>query len=321
MIVPEFWAEAKQSCEIKGRKLTIKRFGWSDVDLASAQSHAQSRVKTAVENITDAKHLLKSEPKVAYNGADGVPIREEIIKRHQDVVITRNSYGALCLNTPDILFGDLDYEESSSRNLSFILFGILLIAIGTGVFTIHLSKAYLFLSLLAFPITNLISHIFRKSDEQKYQENILLIKETISKQPDWRLRVYKTPKGIRLLAMHKTFDPREQEVKDFFTSLKIDKIYQQMCSNQNCFRARVSAKPWRIGIESHLKPRPGVWPINPEKIHLREQWVSTYEEKASAFAACKFIEELGTGVAHSKAREIQMIHDEYCKALSDLPIA
>jgi hypothetical protein len=38
-----------------------------------------------------------------YNGAAGVPIREEIVGRHGETVITRNSYGARCLNMPNVL--------------------------------------------------------------------------------------------------------------------------------------------------------------------------------------------------------------------------
>lgn len=320
MIVPEFWAEAKENRDIKGRRITVRRFGWSDVDMAAAQAHAEARLNVALENISDLKHLLKREPKVPYNGAEGVPIREEIIKRHDDTIITRNSYGALCLNTPDVLFGDIDYDESDPNTLGSIVFAILLV-IGIAVFTAHISKMYLILSLFAFPLTTFSYRIFSKNIEKQYQDKLQLIRTLMSKKPDWRLRVYQTPRGIRLLTLHKTFDPRSEEVRAFFTALGVDKIYQRMCFNQNCFRARLSAKPWRIGIESHLRPRPGTWPINPDKLHLRERWVSGYEKKAEPYAACKFVEELGAGSIHPKAIAIQALHDDYCKALSNLPIA
>jgi hypothetical protein len=321
MIVPEFWAEAKESREINGRNITIRRFGWSDLNVAAAQEHAETRLKAALENSSDAKHLLKREPKVPYNGAEGVPIREEIIQRHEDTIITRNSYGALCLNTPDVLFGDMDYEEQGAEKMGFIVFAVLLAIIGVAVFTANLPKIYFFLAVFAFPLTNFVHRIFSKKDEQQYQEKLQLIRSLMDKRPDWRLRIYKTPRGIRLLALHKTFDPRSDEVTAFFAALGVDKIFQKMCANQNCFRARVSPKPWRIGIEGHLRPRPGTWPIAPDKLHLRERWVSEYERKSAAYAACKFVEEIGAGNVHPKAIAVQTLHDDYCKALSDLPIA
>jgi hypothetical protein len=44
-------------------------------------------------------------------GVEGVPIREQIVQRDGDVIITRNSYGALCLNSPDVLFADIDHAQ------------------------------------------------------------------------------------------------------------------------------------------------------------------------------------------------------------------
>jgi len=41
-----------------------------------------------------------------------VPIREEIVSRHGDTIITRNSYGARCLNTPNALFADITVSGS-----------------------------------------------------------------------------------------------------------------------------------------------------------------------------------------------------------------
>ena len=39
------------------------------------------------------------------------------------------------------------------------------------------------------------------------------------------------------------------------SAIGADPIYVQMCLRQHCFRARVSSKPWRIGIGQHLRPR------------------------------------------------------------------
>ncbi len=77
----------------KNRQITVRRFGWSDVSQAEAQAHAERRAQDALDGLRDGEQLARREPKVAYNGADGVPIREEIVARHDDVLITRNGYG------------------------------------------------------------------------------------------------------------------------------------------------------------------------------------------------------------------------------------
>ena len=54
--------------------------------------------------------LRRREPQTSYNGAEGVPIREEVLEQHGEEIITRNSYGARCLNTPNVLFADIDFD-------------------------------------------------------------------------------------------------------------------------------------------------------------------------------------------------------------------
>ena len=127
MIVPEFWAEAKERVVIDGKSRTFKRFGWSDVNESDALENAQERVHEAANLARKGESVRLTDHKVAYNGAEGLPIREEIIERHGDSVITRNSYGALCLNTPDVLFADVDVPERRHTALSWAIFLIVLL--------------------------------------------------------------------------------------------------------------------------------------------------------------------------------------------------
>jgi hypothetical protein len=94
-----------------------------------------------------------------------------------------------------------------------------------------------------------------------------------------------------------------------------------MCLRQDCFRARLTAKPWRIGIQDHLKPRPGVWPVRPEKMAERNAWLANYDAKAASFAACRFELEIGSDQSDEKAARIQALHDDACRALTGLPLA
>ncbi len=158
MLVPQFWAEAKEVVAHNGRKATIKRFGWSDISQDEALVHANTRVAEAIDLFKTDKKLQRMERKTSYNGADGLPIREEVIKRIDDFVITRNSYGALCLNTPDVLFGDIDFPEISNSKSGTIFLTLLVISCIL-VFVLGMSKP-VFLSLLLTPQGFCILHIF-----------------------------------------------------------------------------------------------------------------------------------------------------------------
>ena len=42
----------------------------------------------------------------------------------------------------------------------------------------------------------------------------------LEKHPDWHLRIYRTPAGLRLLAMHQTFGPDEEVAAVFLVKFK-----------------------------------------------------------------------------------------------------
>jgi hypothetical protein len=147
------------------------------------------------------------------------------------------------------------------------------------------------------------------------------VSQFVARHAQWNLRIYRTPAGLRLMATQRTFDPGEPAVAEFFKAVGADRVYARMCLNQQCFRARLSAKPWRIGIEEQLKPRPGVWPVAAERLPGRTAWIARYEAKASAYAAGRYIESLGNGVVDAAVRPTVELHDELSGAASSRPIA
>jgi hypothetical protein len=322
MIIPKYWAEAKTKTKFEDRQFTIKRFGWSDISLEAAQQHAEQRVLEAIEQLKIDQKIRRIDHKVAYNGAEGLPIREEIISRYDDVIITRNSYGALCLNTPDVLFADIDFVTQPQSNSYFIIFFVLLACSGFGAF--YFSSWFIFgigfiLSLL---LTSTIAKWIFKFQQKRTGTPEQLALEKIRTfsihYPTWHLRVYRTPNGYRILVMHQIFEPRGEQVQLFFKAIYADPYYDLMCQNQNCFRARISPKPWRIGVE---RLRQGIWPVPNERIALRENWVREYQRQAEDYASCRFVEQFGSQMVHSKAKRVQSIHDQYCKSDSHLDIA
>ncbi|ENW08443.1 hypothetical protein [Acinetobacter beijerinckii] len=322
MIIPKYWAEAKTKTKFEARQYTIKRFGWSDASLEAAQQHAEQRVLEAIEQLKTDQKIRRIDHKVAYNGAGGLPIREEIISQYDDVIITRNSYGALCLNTPDVLFADIDFVTQPQSNSYFIIFFVLLASSGFGAF--YFSSWFIFsigfvLSLLL--TSTIAKRIFKFQQKRKgTPEQLALekIRTFSSNYPTWHLRVYRTPNGYRILVMHQIFEPRGVQVQSFFKTIYADPYYDLMCQNQNCFRARISPKPWRIGVE---RLRQGIWPIPNERLALRENWVREYQRKAEDYASCRFVEQFGSQMVHPKAKRVQSIHDQYCKSDSHLDIA
>lgn len=323
MIVPAYWAESRSQHREKNRQITVRRWGWSDTGQAEAQAHADERVRDALARLIAGEALPRREPKKAYNGAHGVPIREEVVERHGTSVITRNAYGARCLNTPDVLFADIDFDTASPASTGWL--AMLLVAAAVGAWWFIQSPvlgavAAAVLAGLAFAAHRRAAHrtAARPQPEALARERIATF---MAAHPLWKLAVYRTPAGLRAIALHQRFKPDDAAVASFFDAVKVDPTYRVMCLNQHCFRARVSAKPWRIGIEKHLRPRPGVWPVSSEHLPARQAWVAAYEAKAGAHAACRWLETLGQGAIDLDAKAVQELHDQLSGATSERPIA
>jgi hypothetical protein len=318
MIVPEYWAEASTVVAKGDRRITLRRFGWSNDNQIAAQLHADERLKHAVNDWNLDQSIHRRERKIAYNGSEGVPIREEVIEANEHYAITRNAYGALCLNTQNVLIADVDRSESSADVgcLIAIILGIGALFFGLG--------GILWIALLfaALAITTcLIAKVHNTSHSNSSREKQIRCFENFSKEnPSWGLRIYETPLGFRLIATHRTFDPQSAEVTDFFRTVGADKVYAQMCLRQNCFRARLTAKPWRCGIQDHMLPR-AVWPIKDELLPFRQAWVERYNAAAVNYAACRFIRSLGPDSLSPVAAAVISIHDKLCQAHSSLPLA
>ncbi|WP_232526148.1 hypothetical protein [Lysobacter capsici] len=342
MIVPEFWAEARISEQfgrdhVSGRRsLTVRRFGWSNANLADAQAMADARVREAFDRILAGASLPKRDPRVPYD-AEGLPIREQIVERDGDVVITRNSYGARCLNSPDVLFADVDFDEPVSAWNKYYFLSSLAAALIAGAVARHLGVfllSWIFATGIAIALAQARGRARHRADGGAEGRARRRIDAFVSAHPDWHLRLYRTPNGFRLLAMHRVFDPNDPAVIDFFEAIGADAYYALLCRRQHCFRARVSPKPWRIGDRARSRsragvasnrpdsmPKAGVWPIAAERMPERERWVEDYERKSQGYASCRFVEALGSRDYVMAAQAVQRLHDDLCRATSTLPLA
>lgn len=325
MIIPEFWAESRRTGRRGKRRATVRRFGFSDESLVAAQRHADERAAEALEQILAGADLPRRELRRAYGGDDGLPIREEIVARHGEVVITRNSYGARCLNVSDVLFVDVDLDDAPSMR-AFVVFGFALaalaVALGISRGSWWIGCVGVSAALALSPV--ILDELFRLGARVRGgAEAIALgrIRDFAAAHPSWRLRVYRTPAGFRVLVLHRTFDARDDAVTECFDALGADPAYVRMCRAQRCFRARISPKPWRVGEVNLSKVTRAVWPVTDEVAARRRQWIERYEGVARDYAACVFVEEHGSGRVDPHAESVRRIHDDACHAATRLPLA
>lgn len=335
MFIPRYWSEAAH-CERypDRRQVTVRRFGWSSTSQEDADVHARRRVEEALAVLRDGgpealRGFTRRERKVAYSGADGLPIREEIIHElpEADVVVTRNSYGALCLNTTSAMFVDIDRLESRV-GISGCLGAALGAIAGAIVGPTLLDRGWMISALLgAVVLTAVTRTLARFLERRDLRHRDLLAWATqrtrawCEHHPDWRVVAYETPAGVRLLPVHAPFDAGDESTFEFMTFVSADPLYQRMCRLQKCFRARVSPKPWRAGMRERFRAG-GTWPVqDPIKLAMRRDWVEAYERRAGDFASCRFADTVGDGRPDAGVEAVRRIHDDMCQAEARLDLA
>jgi hypothetical protein len=225
-----------------------------------------------------------------------------------------------------VLFADIDFDDKPDAAAYKGAFGLVLaFAIALGYILASWGWFFLGLVLGAIMLTGALAWLLHKlkTAVRGRPEEIAntRLARFVAAHPDWSLRRYRTPNGLRIIAQHREFDPREPAVREFFGALGVDSLYRDMCFNQNCFRARLTGKPWRMGVSGNMRPRPGVWPVKPERMAVRNEWIAKYEAKASEYAACRYVDTLGADLADSRVAWVVSLHDRESRALTELPIA
>ncbi len=248
--------------------------GWSDVSEEDARAHARTRWRRILSRISGGQ-----EREDDYS----VAVREPIVSELEGplrAVITRNRYGARVLNCERLCFIDIDKPRVGS------LFGG-------------------------------ISSLWRRLRGLPYDSEGRLLERvrTVAESAGLRLRVYRTHSGWRIVVLNRTYDPASDECDQLFRSFPgADRLYRELCRKQDCFRARLSPKPWRIkatGFPDRTYPRGFPWADTAAKAAARD-WVARYEETCAGRKVCDRVGEFGSRAPLREILAVMEVHDAEC---------
>lgn len=330
MHIPQYWAQARLRHQTGLRHgASVQRWGWSDESRQQAQDHAQQRAQQALDELLHPGRDKTGFKRMEWLGEYGLdaatPIREEVLERRGNTVLTRNSYGARCLNTEEVAIADIDLAQPT-RPPGFPLLSltavvlVLLLSLGmTG------NSQLLALGLAAAVAIRLVPKFVQWARARQAgpgpdprAQMLERIEAFAAAHFGWGLRVYETPKGFRLILTHACYPPGHGDVQQLFSALQVDPLYAMLCQKQQCFRARVSAKPWRMGMGG-LGGTLRRWPLEDAQLAQRQQWSREYDSKAQGFAACRLLKQIGPEAM--AVQDFVLWHDQSCQALSQLKLA
>ncbi len=100
--------------------------------------------------------------------------------------------------------------------------------------------------------------------------------------------------------------------------LQSDPLYIRLCQAQECFRARLTPKPWRCGME---QPPAGYPWDTPQDENYYRQWQQQYEQTISQYTACRLLTQFGPGNVHPDLEPVLKLHDQLACSVNDLKLA
>ncbi|MBI2521118.1 MAG: hypothetical protein HYV97_11890 [Bdellovibrio sp.] len=303
MKIPNFWIKVKHKGQFAdGKMFEILKYGYSDDSLDRAREDAERRAAQTIERLSNSDSNSRRDEHRDYSLAQ--PIREEILHKYSinevNIVITRNSYGAKVLNTDRIMFVDVDLTHHFG---GFSFFG-LLSDIYKKIMLDDAAKA-------RAQRGQRTKSLAITTNSEKERKIVLYLESYHKKNPDFGARIYRTKAGLRLLITHTYFIPEAADTQKLMRLLGVDPLYAQLCQTQQCFRARLTPKPWRCGLK-----RPKLrYPFEKHEEALFNKWLADYENKQANFHTCEYLGSIGNINMTSEISTCVRVHDEETGAL------
>lgn len=279
--LPPFWSRARvdEAGEPDPRGPAVA-FGWSDVSAEAAYAHGLSRARQAAA-------VLRAWRAGNIDAALGDqyypferPMREPVVSWLGDGApwagaITRNAYGAFVLNTTRALFADLDLPPPPRVAWWARLWGAKPAPVADGV-----------------PAR---------------------VAAVVAANPGLGLRLYRTAAGYRALVTSSGYAPTGAPARALLEALGSDPLYVRLTEAQACFRARLTPKPWRVGV-SPPQTSYFPWDDDPERKRRFEAWDQGYGRARAGAAVCRFVGAYGAPEVDAEVAPVLAVHDAWCCA-------
>jgi len=288
MKIRKFWSKGTaEGASPHGKPVAFSCWRSSD----TSETDAHESTLAAARRILDAFQAGRKPDRYAYGC---VPLREEVMNTVCDAegnviaVVTRNLYGSLVLNAERVMFVDIDFPSMSA-----------------GEATRHF-------------FARLFGRVKRPPESEHEEKARAGVEQFVTANPGWNIRLYRTGAGLRGIVTHDLFDPKSGTTLDILRRLGSDPLYIRLCKAQECFRARLTPKPWRCGHRANTVRYPVE---NAEAADEFERWQAHYEARHRRYATCRFVGEIGSGQAHLEAQRVVELHDFVTRCSESLALA
>lgn len=305
MQVRRFWAfvEVKAGPDAE---YPARIWGGSDTSEEDARNRARQRADS-IDWSSLARGDRPPRPGAGYQytrGANPEPMIEEFLDENGKRVaaITINRYGVRVLNTARLVFVDIDLEGMTHEKLRVI-----------ETAPTNEARGIRRLFLRAF-------RSMRPSLDEIERAVCGRLEEWADAGNERGARLYRTAKGWRVLVSAPTMDPTLPEAASFMSMLGCDPAYMVLCRAQECFRARLTPKPWRLSAVASPERSDYATYHHPDGALLA--WMIDYERASVSHAVCELVSTIGNNsIPKGIAGTLISLHDDSTGVGSGLPLA
>ncbi|MBQ1960814.1 MAG: hypothetical protein II349_04755 [Akkermansia sp.] len=279
MKIPPYWYSAK--CRVGEVFYRLRGVSWE------SEADAQAKWETKAELMrrflgsgctpTELELLRRRwrELDAVEEGAYAVLMPEPIVQQLDAAnIITRNRYGAAVLNSTEVCFIDVDYIPPRPFDWLRRLLG---------------------------------------QNTEAEPRLIAKLQQLVADGALRGARLYRTSRGWRILALEPSLTPDSHRMQVIFEHLHADELYAHLCAKQQCWRARLTPKPSKVGMPRYPRPMCSADASAPETL----DWLERYRAASAQVAVCRLVETVGSIPPHP----IIALHDEWTRAMSiDWPL-
>lgn len=273
MKIPPYWYSTE--CNIDGRIYRLRGVSWESETDARAKWEAKAELmRRFLESGCSAAMLEKMRSAwqkldAGEEGEYAVLMPEPVVEQLDATnIITRNRYGAEVLNSTELCF--IDVDRIPPRPFDWL----------------------------------------RRLLGQDTAPEACLLEKLHRLVGDGALRgarLYRTSRGWRILALEPGLQPDSHRMQVIFEQLHADELYAHLCAKQQCWRARLTPKPSKVGVPRYPRPACSAAAQSPETL----QWIAEYSAASAPYAVCRFIETVGEPLRHPLIE----LHDARTRAL------
>lgn len=102
-------------------------------------------------------------------------------------------------------------------------------------------------------------------------------------------RLYRTHNGWRVMLTGRELAPDSERMHRVCRLLHADPLYESLCTRQQCWRARLTPKPYRVGVPGYPRPVDSESVSSPQA----QDWIQRYESACRGKSVCRLVDVAG----------------------------